>query len=225
MVCDGEVIGDIKAIDAAFAPPVVLAIVNEACARAARKKFRMASAGDEVKTQDTAADYVTKMLGITKASAPMTTESLLESEPARSVVLENCSRYYDYEWQSDSDDYYIEKEEIAWSRKIAIRWCHMFEMAKTFRLTLVHREGGWQQLERDMEISLDSYKDVAQALQNTQHCDSFHAKCVILIRKLPTEPGPQWPPRRFCTTGAHPAMTSAMFGAMKHSRTSHKICV
>jgi hypothetical protein len=39
MVCDNKVIGDIETIEAVFAPPVVLAIVNEACARAARKKF------------------------------------------------------------------------------------------------------------------------------------------------------------------------------------------
>jgi hypothetical protein len=129
----------------------------------------MAFAGDEVKTQDMAANYVTKMLGITKASAPMTTELLLESEPARSVVLKNCSQRYDFEWERDSNDC-VETEEISQSRKIAIRWCHIFTMAKNFRQTLVGREGGWQQLERAMEISLDSYKDVAQALQNTQHC-------------------------------------------------------
>lgn len=172
MACDDDVIGDEKSIESAFAPPIVLAIVNEACAREARKKFRMMSGGDEAKSRDLAAKHVTRMLGITEESAPTTSDSLLESEPDRHVVEERCSRHYTFDWDSEHED-------IDWANEIATRWCRALAIARSLRQSIVRRGGGWAKLENDMETSLDSYKDVVEFLQQGQHLPSFAEMCDI----------------------------------------------
>mmetsp|Transcript_6637 Transcript_6637/g.9850 ORF Transcript_6637/g.9850 Transcript_6637/m.9850 type:complete len:1386 (+) Transcript_6637:93-4250(+) len=158
--CDDDVLENNEDIEAAFAPPVVLAIVNEACARAARKKFRMAAKGDNGKAKDLAAKRVTKMLGVTQESAPFTTESLLESEPSLEFVKERCSGEYDIDPE-------VIGCEIEWAKKLASRWCVALEYIKALRKSLVKRGGGWERLEQDMETSLEDYDDVVHDLTVT----------------------------------------------------------
>jgi len=155
--CDDEVLGDVKAIEAAFAPPALLAIVNEACARAARKKFRMAAGGDNGKADGLAAERVTDMLGITRDSAPNTTGSLLEPEPSRENVERHCCRDY-------SIDPNAGQPEAEWAEKVVARWCTALDFVKALRMSIARRGGGWERLEQDMETSLSDYADVVGSL-------------------------------------------------------------
>ena len=179
MSCDDDVVGDIQSVEAAFAPPCILAIVNEACARVARKKLSMASEGDDAKARNLAIQTVTKILGVTEETAPTTAESLLDPEPDRAVVMEGCSRNYQIDDESLSlafDDETLFSKEL--TRKIASRWCRVLSLAKALRMSIIKRGGGWERLEQDMETSLDSYQDVVQDLQNAS-LGSFSEMCDV----------------------------------------------
>lgn len=153
-------ISDEEAVAAAFAPPVILAIVNEACARAARKKFRSVALGDEAEVKKLAVKRVTSMLRVSPETAPETTESLFEPEPTREEVEESCAREYSISADSDNDR--------EWVQQIANRWCTALSLAKALRTSIIQRGGGWQKLEQDMETSLWNYEDVVQDLQNAE---------------------------------------------------------
>ena len=171
MACDDDIVGTNSDIEAAFSPPVALSLINEACAREARKQLSMVSGGDDAKAKSRAIKVVTKLLGVTDESAPDTTDSLLEPEPNRSDVLDGCSR-----------DYCIKEEAgtqfLSLVSNISSAWCKAFSLARALRVSIAMRGGGWRRLERDMETSLDNYADVVQDLQNTT-IDSFLEMCDI----------------------------------------------
>jgi uncharacterized protein YegL len=177
-VMASDVIDNEDHVAATFAPPNMLVLCNEVCARAARKRFRQLTQGDEVQSQKLAVKRVVAMLGITKESAPRITDSLFEPEPPRDFVEASCDSSYAI---TDSGD-----DDRAWVEETTRKWRFAMAVARSLRASLVRRGGGWTRLEADMETSLASYRDVVEDMKHTDLgvSTSLHVMCDMDIRTM-----------------------------------------
>mmetsp|Transcript_59220 Transcript_59220/g.133328 ORF Transcript_59220/g.133328 Transcript_59220/m.133328 type:complete len:676 (-) Transcript_59220:156-2183(-) len=144
-----------------------LALLNEVCARRARDDLRQSTGTDEGQVAAAARGRVKGFLGISAASAPCTAP-LDQSEPQRSAVRKGCCS--DFDLDETSFDF------KAWVRKTLEPWEPALRFVQRLRAVLSQREGGWRQLERDMEAGPSCYADVLAALQRpTGSCESLRA--------------------------------------------------
>lgn len=138
---------------------VLIAILKEACARDARKRFRMESGGNKELARQKAMEFCTKLLGIEQNTVPETLSSF-ESEPPIENVRDDCR-----------DDYQLNlsvmQQIVPWIRNICRKWCRVWSVAESLSSILQSRQGGWEQLERDMETSAMNYQDVVEKLKAT----------------------------------------------------------
>mmetsp|Transcript_3870 Transcript_3870/g.8273 ORF Transcript_3870/g.8273 Transcript_3870/m.8273 type:complete len:905 (-) Transcript_3870:256-2970(-) len=166
-VAASDILDKEEKTEAAFAPRVFLAIVNEACARAARAKFRMMTEGDEQKAQALASKRVSEMLCIYPESAPDVTESLLEAEPQREDVERSCSCEFALSEMATEDQ--------EWAKEIVQPWCSALGIVMALRKSISKRRGGWKKLEKDIETSMENYADVVNDLQNAPMLSIYEA--------------------------------------------------
>jgi len=131
-------------------------LLNEVCARRARNELRMTAGTDESTVSAEAHKRVSAFLGVTAASAPRTA-SLEEAEPSRQAVEEGCCA----EYTLNSDDF----DAKSWVRDTLSLWVPVLTFVKRLRSILKCREGGWNQLSKDMEAGPKLYEDVITALQ------------------------------------------------------------
>lgn len=134
------------------------ALLNEVCARCARDELRKAAGTDEGEVAAAARRRVSAFLGVTAASSP-TAAPLEESEPQRDAVREACCA--DYTLDPGAFDF------KAWVKDVLTPWTPALIFVLRLRAALSTRQGGWLQLERDMEASPEAYADVVKALQKS----------------------------------------------------------
>jgi hypothetical protein len=133
-----------------------LALLNEVCARCARIELRKTAGTDESAIAEAARRRVSAFLGVTSASAPHSAP-LEESEPRREAIIEACCS--DYCLDTNTFDF------KAWGKEVLTPWLPALIFVRRLREVLRTRQGGWTQLERDMEAGPDAYADVVRALQ------------------------------------------------------------
>jgi len=148
------VVDELPANVIGFVP--VLSLLNEVCARRARGDLRQLAGTDELAVMAAARKRVGGFLGISRASAPQT-RPLEESEPSREVVMETCCS--EYSLDTNSFDF------KAWVREALHPWTSAMTFVKRFRAALEVRNGGWQQLGKDMETGPEAYADLVRCFQ------------------------------------------------------------
>lgn len=139
---------------------VLLAILKEECARDARSRFRMETGGEKEMARQKAMEFLTKLLQIAHETCPET-QPFMEAEPPIENVRQDCRDDYQICSQATS-------QIIPWVREICRKWCRVWSIATSLATCLAKRQGGWEQLEVDMETGVSSYADVIQELKATE---------------------------------------------------------
>lgn len=138
----------------------LVSIIQEACRRGARQRFRLKSGGDKEKSRDIATDYTTTLMGVKATSAPYTLTGMEADLPTKNVRLD-CDDSFCLDSQ-------LAKQEIKWVLNIAKQWCRIWSFARGLCNIVTSREGGWNKIERDMEIGTSSYDDVIGSLKKVK---------------------------------------------------------
>eukprot|EP00440_Ansanella_granifera_P067607 gb/GFBE01073336.1/.p1 GENE.gb/GFBE01073336.1/~~gb/GFBE01073336.1/.p1 ORF type:complete len:691 (+),score=150.36 gb/GFBE01073336.1/:1-2073(+) len=133
-----------------FGPVAMSQLLNEVCARRAEDEFRRV--GTVVGRRRVGA-----FMGVSYFSAPKLDEDFDGQMPSNAAVLEACRA-----------DYAIDPEAFdfkSWVKGALMPWSHAISFVRRLRAAMESREGGWQQLSRDMEAGPGAYADVIQHLQ------------------------------------------------------------
>ncbi len=136
----------------------IIPVIQEACVREARQRFRMKSGGDKLRAKEMAIEFLTTLLGVTNESAPATS-SLMESEPHVDCVRMDC----DDSVYLNSD---MAKEQTLWVRNVAIEWCRVWSFICGFHGIIHKRHGGWEEIEHKMETGLHNFEGIVDELNS-----------------------------------------------------------
>jgi len=209
---------------AALGQVPIVAMLNEVCARRARGELRQLAGTEEPAVMAAALKRVAGFLGVTAASAPET-RPLEDSEPSREAVSEYCCA--EYTLDSSAFDF---KE---WVPDALQPWAPAVAFVQRLRTALQAREGGWRQLEKDMEAGPQAYADLVQVLQKS-------ASSKETLKAFPNVQRPQDAPRVLATIAAQAFLhhssqlrrtiavggsLSEPLGAVHDSNTLRALCV
>lgn len=158
----------------------LISIIQEACVRHFRKSFRMKGDGDKGKAKNIGIEFLTSLLGVDKESAPCTQPQMVSEFPT-----ENVRQECDASFHLNST---IAQKIIRSVQTVAKQWCRIWSFAQGFSTVINSREGGWNKIERDMEVGCMNYEDVTSGLRKIKfqsprqvlHLDSAEIQSLFL---------------------------------------------